>query len=132
LVVSVVKMTLPEFHEALKAQGVGEHQDLAFRCVMCGTIQSGRSLIAAGAGKSWEEVERFVGFSCVGRFTNAGPYKRGTPPGSGCNWTLGGLFRLHKLEVVDEEGKSHPRFEIATPAEAQALSEKLRAAQVAA
>ena len=40
--------------------------------------------------------------------------------GKPCNWTLGGLFALHKLEVVTPDGEKHPRFELATPAEAQA------------
>lgn len=116
------QMTIAEFHEALKDQGVKRHEDFAFKCPMCGTIQSGASLIAAGAGKTFDDVERYVGFSCVGRFTEAGSYKKGTPPGKGCNWTLGGLFKLHCLEVVDDDGKPHPRFELASAEEAQALA----------
>ena len=115
-------MTVPEFHAALKDQGAPSREDLAFKCVICGTIQSGRSLIAAGAGKTFDDVEKFLGFSCVGRFTNAGPHQEGTPPGKGCDWTLGGLFTLHCFEVVDNEGQHHPRFELATPEEAQALA----------
>lgn len=117
-------MTLPEFHAALKAQGVPAREDLAFKCVMCGTIQSGRSLIKAGAGKTFDDVEKFLGFSCVGRFTNAGPHKKSTAPGRGCDWTLGGLFALHCFEVIDDDGGHHPRFEIATPQEAKALAEQ--------
>src|SRR5689334_15338126 len=103
-------MTIPEFHAALKAQGVESHEDFAFRCPICSTIQSARSLIKAGAGETFEQVEKYLGFSCVGRFTDAGEHKRGTPPGSGCNWTLGGLFQLHQLTVIDEEGQKHARF----------------------
>ena len=32
--------------------------------------------------------------------------------GQPCNWTLGGLFTLHKLEVITEDGQKHPRFEV--------------------
>jgi hypothetical protein len=46
------------------------------------------------------------------------PEKMGTQVG--CDWTLGGLFSFAKLVVVTEDGKPHPRFEIATPEEAQA------------
>lgn len=113
------RLTIPEFHAELKAQGVGSHEDVAFKCPMCGTIQSGRDLIAAGAGVSFDDVERYVGFSCIGRFTGA-PAPRAKPDGKPCNWTLGGLFSLHKLEVVDDDGGAHPRFELATPEEAQA------------
>lgn len=118
----MIKMTIAEFHAALKAQEVPTREDLAFRCPVCGTVQSGRSLIAAGAGDSMADVEKFLGFSCVGRFNNAGPYRKDGPPKFGCDWTLGGLFRLHALEVVDDEGKVHPHFEPATPEEAQALA----------
>jgi hypothetical protein len=115
-------MTIPEFHEALKSQGVKRHEDFAFKCPICSTVQSGASLIAAGAGKTFDEVEPFVGFSCVGRFTNAGPHKKNAPAGKGCDWTLGGFFKLHCLEVVDDEGKHHPRFELASPEQAQSLA----------
>lgn len=115
------RLTIPEFHAALKAQGVPTREDLALKCPICGTVQSARSFIAAGAGASFDEIERYLGFSCVGRWTNAGPYKPTTPPGKGCDWTLGGFFKLHKLIVVDDDGKEHPRFEPATREEALAL-----------
>lgn len=122
-------MTLQEFHEALKAQGVSSHMDFALKCPMCGTVQSGVDLIAAGAGADFDAVEKYLGFSCVGRWTGAGSPRK-APDGKPCNWTLGGLFSLHKLEVVTPDGKRHPRFEPATPAEAQALKAS-RAAQAA-
>ena len=112
-------ITLDEFHTELKAQGVKPHEHLAFRCPICGTLQSGRDLIKAGAGKTWKDVEKYAGFSCVGRWTNAGPHKKGNQPGRGCNWTLGGLLRIHVLEVVTPDGEHHPCFELATPEEAQ-------------
>jgi hypothetical protein len=111
-------MTLAEFHDALRAQGVRSHEDSAFVCPMCGAVQSGRDLIEAGAGSNFDEVEKYIGFSCIGRFMNAGP-PRAQKDGKGCNWTLGGLFQLHKLEVLTPDGKRHPRFELATPEQAQ-------------
>jgi hypothetical protein len=118
------RITIAEFHEELKAQGVKWREDLAFRCPVCATIQSARDLIKAGVGKTFDEVEGCVGFSCVGRWTNAGPHKRNAPPGRGCDWTLGGLFRIHELEVVTPDGKACPRFELASPEEAQAHAAK--------
>lgn len=113
-------MTLEEFHAALKAQGMSSQLHLALKCPMCATVQSAFDLIAAGAGDDFDAVERYLGFSCFGRFTGAAsPRKK--PDGQPCNWTLGGLFPLHQLEVVTPDGKHHPRFEPATPAEAQAL-----------
>lgn len=114
-------MTIGEFQAELKAQGVAR-EDMAFVCPICKTVQSMRSLVKAGAGQSTEEVERYIGFSCVGRFTQAGGHKTGTPPGKGCNWTLGGLLQLHELEVIDPAGRRHPHFVPASPAEAVALA----------
>jgi hypothetical protein len=86
---------------------------------MCQSIQSGVDLIAAGAGEDFDAVERFLGFSCVGRWTNAGPYyEKGSA--HGCDWTLGGLFQIHELEVVTPDGARHPRFMPVSPEEAKA------------
>lgn len=113
------QITVGEFHQRCKAQGVSGRMHVALKCPVCGTVQSLTSLDRAGvpAGKQ----EHYIGFSCVGRFTNAGPWKKDEPPGRGCDWTLGGLFRIHKLEVITADGEKHPTFEIATAEEAQAL-----------
>lgn len=111
-------MTHAEFLDALKAHGV-PRDDLAVICPMCRTVQSARDLIRAGAGADFDAVSGSLGYSCVGRWTNAGsPRKRAD--GQPCDWSLGGLFRMHELEVVTEDGKRHPHFEIATPEQAQA------------
>lgn len=117
----VRKITLDQFKQELRGQGVSSHEHFALRCPICETVQSARSLIAAGAGDGFDQVEKYLGFSCVGRFTNAGPYKKSALAGNGCDWTLGGLFRLHHLEVVTPDGEHHPRFEVASPDEAKAL-----------
>lgn len=115
----VQRMTYDEFNSALDAQGVPRGHR-CFKCPMCGTIQSATDLIRAGCPE--DRVGFYIGFSCVGRWTNAGPHKTGTPPGKGCDWTLGGLFKIHKVEVVLPDGKDTimPQFELATPEEAQA------------
>lgn len=113
-------LQLSEFHDLLKAQDV-PREHLAFKCPMCGTIQSAADLIAVGAGETFDEVEKYLGFSCVGRWTHANPPPTAKKKGKqvGCNWTLGGLFRMHTLEVIDQKGKPSPLFEPCTPAEAQ-------------
>lgn len=114
----MLTMTLEEFEAHLKAQGVPiEH--VALRCPVCSTIQSASDLIAAGAGEDFNAVEGYLGFSCVGRWTDAGSYKTGDPTGYGCDWTLGGLFGFHELEVATPDGKKHPRFMPVTREEAQ-------------
>lgn len=110
-------MTEKEFHEELKKQGV-PRDHVAFKCPMCGTVQSPHDLIQAGAGKDFEEVSGYIGFSCLGRFNGSGPPRK-EPDGNPCNWTLGGLFRTHNLEIITEDGKQHPHFELATAAEAK-------------
>lgn len=125
---SVETIELDEFHARLKAQGVADRLDLAFRCPMCTTVQSMRTLIAAEAGATAAEVERFVGFACVGRWTGAGSPDPKQPAGQGCNWTLGGLFQTHRLQVVTDEGL-RPTFEVATAEEASELA--ARAGQLA-
>lgn len=115
-------ITIEEFHAELRAQDVKEREDIALICPQCSTVQSARMLIRAGAGKTFEDVEKYLGWSCVGRFNKAGQ----TP--TGCDWTLGGLLKIHCLEVVDEHGELHPRFEVATPAQAQALCSEAAAA----
>jgi len=119
-------MTIEEYHAALKAQGTNDRAELVMICPMCGTPQTANDLIRAGAGKTFEsagntfeDVEQYLGFSCVGRFTGAGS-PRNKPDGKPCNWTLGGLFQTHKLEVITPDGEHHPRFEVATPEQAQA------------
>ena len=116
-------ITIEQFHDELRAQGVFRDH-LAFVCPMCGTIQSATDLIKAGAGTAFEEVEKYIGFSCVGRWTHrkSPPKEKGTQ--DGCNWTLGGLFRLHELEVIDQSNGiddiRRPIFAIASPAQARA------------
>lgn len=110
-------MTLDEFQAALKAQGV-PLLHLALVCPRCGVVQSATDLIAAGAGEDFDAVEKYLGFSCVGRFTGAGSPRK-APDGKPCDWTLGGLFSLHKLEVITPDGKHLPLFEVATAQQAQ-------------
>lgn len=112
-------ISLAEFQAECRAQGVSGREHVAVRCVMCKCVQSARSLIEAGAGADMAAVERFVGFSCVGRWTGAGS-PRNAADGKPCNWTLGGLLSFAELYVETPDGKS-PFFELATPDEAQAL-----------
>ncbi|WP_337058180.1 VVA0879 family protein [Pseudomonas sp. USHLN015] len=112
-------VTLDEYRSALKAQGV-PREHMAWRCPMCSTVQSAADLIAAGVGDKFEAVELYLAFNCVGRYTGAGSPSEMKGQGKGCNWTLGGLFRMHELEVVTEDGKRYPQFEPASPEEALA------------
>lgn len=118
----MITLSLAEFHAACKAQAPSSDL-IVFRCPMCKTLQTGRDLIAAGAGADFDAVEKYLGFSCIGRFVNAKP-SRSKPDGKPCDWTLGGLFQLHEMEVVTPDGEHHPRFELASREEADAYREE--------
>ena len=111
------QMLLSEYLDALKAQGTSSRETICVVCPQCQTVQNARDLIEAGAGKTFEDIEGFLGFSCVGRWTGAGSPKK-DQKGGGCNWTLGGLFSCHTLEVITPDGEKNPRFRPATKEEA--------------
>lgn len=112
-------MTVTEFQDAYRAQA-DKPERIVFKCPACGTLQSGEDFISAGAGKDFESVSADLGFSCIGRFTGKGSPSDEKGKGHGCNWTLGGLFRIHELEVIDQDGKVYPHFDLATKEEADA------------
>lgn len=88
-------VSIEEFRAILKAQNVPTEQ-LQFICPHCQTVQSAQDFINAGVS-DWEP---YIAYSCIGRFSKE----------KGCDWTLGGLFQIAKLFVIDDEGLKHPRF----------------------
>lgn len=103
-----VQISMDEFKARLEAQDVpSEH--FAFRCPHCGHIQSPASLVQYMEGK---DAGNTAYCCCEGRFNSGGP---------GCDWTLGGMLRIHTLEVITDDGHVVPVFEPATPEEALAL-----------
>lgn len=49
-------ISMHDFQQACRAQGVLKSEDVAFICPACKTVQSARDLINAGAGSSFDEV----------------------------------------------------------------------------
>jgi hypothetical protein len=74
-----------------------------FVCPRCETEQSAADFKAAGVPR--ERLDGQLAFSCIGRHTDK----------KGCDWTLGGLFQIHTLEVLID-GKPRPTFEFAEAA----------------
>ncbi len=95
----LVTMTVAEFHDALRKQGVTSREEWKFRCPRCGTVQTAQDLIDAGAGDDFEAVEKYLAFSCVGRWDD----------NKGCDWTLGGPLQIQELNVVVDD-EFHPRM----------------------
>lgn len=93
------QMKVADYLTELKARFGEEPKNWKVVCPNCNTVQSVQDFYDAGI----KEASDYFGYSCIGRFTKD----------KGCDWTLGGLFQIHNLELIDEEGKPHPRFEIA-------------------
>lgn len=84
-----------------RAEQTFGHDPLGWRfaCVSCGHVQCGHDFVEQLEISPAEAMSR-VYFSCIGRWV----------PGVGCNWTLGGLFQIHKREVRDKDGELVPVF----------------------
>jgi len=111
-------MTQDEFLAEARKRFGPKVRDWKFVCPACGTVQSVQQLLDAGLSK--EDVQSVIGYSCIGRFTNQDgggieAKHRGEPWNKGCNWTLGGLLRIHTLEVDCGDGEMRPAFELAEP-----------------
>lgn len=95
----MITVTLDEYLSMIKSQNV-PMINATFQCPHCKTLQSTQDLINAGAGKTPEDIDHYIGFSCIGRFDKS----------KGCDWTLGGLFQIHELEIIFPDGETAPRF----------------------
>jgi len=85
----------------------------AFVCPACGTVQTAQSFVDAGFERGKGEINKYLGFTCVGRFSGQGDegisaHQKGQAWSKGCNWTLGGLLKIHTLEVVEWDGRKVP------------------------
>lgn len=95
----MITLTLKEWFEKAEAKFGTDKKQWKFKCAHCGEVQTLQEFMDAGV----EEPETKFYYSCIGRWVA----KRG------CNWTLGGLFQIHKLEVISEDDKRVPVFEFA-------------------
>lgn len=109
------QMTHEEFLAEGKRRFGPKARHWKFVCPACGTVQTGQQYLDAGVSE--EDVFDVIAYSCIGRFTGQGDagilaHHRGEKWDKGCNWTLGGLLRIHTLEVLIE-GRARPTFELA-------------------
>ena len=94
-------LTLDEWKQKAISLFGEDHAKWRFACAHCGESQTLQEFIDAGI----ENPGNKFYFSCIGRWIK----------GRGCDWTLGGLFQIHKTEVKSEEGKNIPVFEFFNP-----------------
>lgn len=97
---TIKQISYKEFLYLVDSQGHKDRFDATFQCPACKTLQSGNDLVRA-TGLSREEVQKWLGYSCIGRFNEEV---------KGCDWTLGGLLQIHELEVLTDDGNVHPHF----------------------
>lgn len=103
------KMTHAEWN-ALGEKLYGEDRTKwEFRCVNCGHVQSHAAVKARDL--TIGDTSNWIYFSCEGRMHK----------GHGCDWTLGGLFRIHKRVVVHDDGEESPVFLFAAEESMDAL-----------
>lgn len=100
----MITMTRDEYIALAEKHWGKDNKNWLFECPHCHTYQGFHNFVEAGVEKA--KIEDYLGFSCIGRFTDK----------LGCDWTLGGLFQIHEVEV-DYEGKKYRRFKIAEPKE---------------
>ena len=80
-----------------------------FQCISCGNVQSVCSVMQRNPELTdADAVLHWIGYACEGRHTED----------VGCDWSLGGLFHLHHLEVIisaktSDATKPMPVFEFA-------------------
>lgn len=97
----VRKITYEEWEtEAKSLFGDVKPRFWKFVCSNCGHVQSGWEMMKMYPDKG-DYIKNSVFMSCEGRLG-----------GEGCDWSLGGLFQIHKTEVLSPEtGRYVPVFE---------------------
>jgi len=95
-------MMRSEWEAEGKARFGIDKKNWIFKCPNCNTLQSYDDWSRLTTLEP-KEINQYIGFSCIGRVSKD----------MGCNWSLGGLFQIHKLEVIQLDGKKVPFFEFA-------------------
>lgn len=93
------RITFDEWQQEGRERFGKDMKQWRFVCPRCETVQSAQDFIDAGLNS--DVVNTQLAFSCIGRHVS---YK-------GCDWTLGGLFTIHNLEIVFPDGGVRPTFE---------------------
>ena len=118
-VMQLVKMTHQEWAaEAVRRFGPNA-KDWKFVCPVCGYVQSMRDF-ETQTDLSLEEIERVIGFSCIGRWmehldesAEKSCFERDRVVAGGpCNYAGGGLFKLNPMRI-EKDDEVHQLFAFA-------------------
>jgi hypothetical protein len=104
------RITLSEYHEELRAQGVHGIEDVAVVCPACRTPQSLRSFLRAGVERT--QAQRLLGFTCVGSAIFAP-----------CRFAISAAPQPNVLVVDMPDGSVRRTFPPASRQQAQDLAE---------
>ncbi|MGK9367567.1 VVA0879 family protein [Melioribacter sp. Ez-97] len=95
------QMKIKEYIDLLRARHGEKIENWKVICPICKCEQTVQDFLDAGI--DMKDVFNYFGYSCIGRFSEA----------KGCDFSLGGLFPIHNVEIIDDSGNAHPRFDIA-------------------
>lgn len=92
--------SIKEYDEAMKLESekAGGFKKINFICPKCKTPQSYNDFKKEGIDSG--VIMKVLAFSCIGRHSRS----------KGCNWSLGGWFQIHEVEVR-EGGVVYKRFD---------------------
>ncbi len=103
------------FDEAVRRLGDNQNH-WEFICPACGFVQSVDTFRGL-TDLADDQIEKYIGFSCVGRWLKEGEPREAFGRGLGpCNYAGGGLIGLNRI-AVEHEGKVTPVFAFAAAEE---------------
>lgn len=94
-------------------------EHVSYICPECGKIQSAQNLYDTGEFQTIDDALIKIGYSCIGLHKRKIDPKTGLRMGLGCDFTFDDDKKLKKILVQDSNGNMHPRFQLATPEQAQ-------------
>jgi hypothetical protein len=113
-------LTREQWMEQARERFGEEPRDWKFVCPVCKTVQSCRDF-EEHTDVPKEQIEGYIGFSCIGRWARGGcehrglstePVEGGEGKRMGCDYAGGGLFKLNPVRVT-HEGREHQLFAFA-------------------
>jgi len=93
----IIEMTHEEWKQRGRELFGDDPKEWRFVCPSCGHVQTFNDFLALDMVP--EDVEKYVGFSCIGRFDGHGDTDicSGKSP---CNYTAGGLLNINPIKVI--------------------------------
>ena len=102
-IAEIEKIDIKDWFDKGKQLYGDDRDNWVFKCPICGNRQSVNSVLIKNPKLKAEDVRDWIYFNCEGRYT-----KR-----VGCDWTLGGLFQIHRVEVMVDGKRRNRVFEFA-------------------